>query len=111
MAKVMTRDEKIFKLAKIITDRKEVLLGLEKVSVDSPEYWGLDCGYQYVVRRYGQKVADDCLDVALKMGKRKPRTFAALKKISGFEDDYLKLVMEALCQFSLVEYNNENEDG
>jgi hypothetical protein len=63
----MTRDQKIFKLAKIITDRKEVLLGLEKVSTESPEYWGIDCGYQYVVRRYGQNVADDCLDSALKM--------------------------------------------
>ena len=28
----MTRDEKIYKLAKVITDRKEALLGIEKLS-------------------------------------------------------------------------------
>ena len=36
MSKTMTRDEKIAKLGKIITDRKEVLLGLEKVTPDAP---------------------------------------------------------------------------
>ena len=68
-SKVLTHDEKIFKLTKIITDRKDVLLGLEKPSKDSPEYWGIDCGYQYIVRRYGKEIAEDCLDTALKMGK------------------------------------------
>ena len=37
-AKQLSHDEKIFKLTKIITDRKEILLGLEKPSKDSPEY-------------------------------------------------------------------------
>ncbi len=32
MAKTLTHDEKIFTLLKIITDRKESLLGLEKPS-------------------------------------------------------------------------------
>ena len=109
--KPMTRDEKIFKLAKIITDRKDVLLGLEKVSTDSPEYWGIDCGYQYIVRRYGQNIADDCLDAALKMGKRKPRTFAVMKELTGYDDEHLKTVLEALGQFGLVEWHNENLDG
>ena len=79
MSKTMTRDEKIAKLGKIITDRKEVLLGLEKVTPDAPEYWGIDCGLQYVVRRYGKDVETDCLDTALLMGKRKPKTFAQLQ--------------------------------
>ena len=52
MAK-LTRDEKIFRLGKIITDRKEILLGLEKMSPEAPEYWGIDCGIQYAERRYG----------------------------------------------------------
>jgi len=107
----LTRDQKIFKLAKIITDRKEVLLGLEKVSTESPEYWGIDCGYQYVVRRYGQNVADDCLDTALKMGKRKPKTFEQLKKLTGYDDERLKITLEAACQMSLVEFHKENLDG
>ena len=72
-AKQLSHDEKIFKLTKIITDRKEILLGLEKPSKDSPEYWGMDSGYQYVVRRYGKDIAEDALDAALVMGKRKPK--------------------------------------
>ena len=107
----MTRDEKIFKLGKIITDRKEILLGLEKMSKEAPEYWGIDCGLQYAERRYGKKIADDCLDLALKMGKRKPKTFAQLKELSGFDSDYLETVLEALCQVSLVEWHFENLDG
>ena len=107
----LTRDEKIFKLGKIITDRKEILLGMEKMSVDSPEYWGIDCGLQYAERRYGKEVADHCLDLALKMGKRKPKTFAQLKKLSGYDEPHLETVLEALCQASLVEWHFENLDG
>ena len=110
-AKQLSHDEKIFKLTKIITDRKEILLGLEKPSKDSPEYWGFDCGYQYVVRRYGKEIAEECLDTALLMGKRKPRTFAKMKELTGYDDDHLKTVLEALGQYGLVEWNNENEDG
>lgn len=110
MAK-MSRDEKIFKLGKVITDRKEILLGLEKMSTEAPEYWGIDCGLQYAERRYGKEVADHCLDLALKMGKRKPRTFAQLKKMSGYDDEHLGTVLEALCQASLVEWHFENLDG
>ncbi len=107
----MSRDEKIFKLGKVITDRKEILLGLEKMSTEAPEYWGIDCGLQYAERRYGKEVADHCLDLALKMGKRKPRTFAQLKKMSGYDDEHLGTVLEALCQASLVEWHFENLDG
>ena len=111
MAKKLTRDEKIFKLAKIITDRKEVLLGLEKVSTNSPEYWGIDCGLQYVSRRYGDDVMTDVLDVCLLLGKRKPKTFEQIKKLSGLSDERLELVLEASCQASLVEWHFENLDG
>lgn len=111
MATELTRDEKIAKLGKIITDRKEALLGLEKISKESPEYWGIDCGLQYVKRRYGEDIANDCLDTALKMGKRKPKTFAQMKELTGYDDEHLKKVLEALCQASLVEYHKENLDG
>ena len=98
----LTRDQKIAKLALIITDRKEALLRLEKITPESPEYWGIDCGLQYAERRYGKDIADDCLDTALKMGKRKPKTFAQLKKLTGYDDARLELTLEALCQVSLV---------
>ncbi|MBR3395763.1 MAG: hypothetical protein IKG76_08285, partial [Firmicutes bacterium] len=111
MSKTLTRDQKIAKLGKIITDRKEALLGLEKITPDSPEYWGIDCGLQYVVRRYGKAVEEDCLDTALLMGKRKPKTFAQMQKLTGYDDERLKITLEALCQASLVEFHKENLDG
>ena len=107
----LTRDQKIAKLALIITDRKEALLRLEKITPESPEYWGIDCGLQYAERRYGKAIADDCLDTALKMGKRKPKTFAQMKKLTGYDDAHLEKVLEALCQVSLVEWHLENLDG
>ena len=107
----LTRDQKIFKLGKIITDRATVLLGKEKITTASPEYWGIDCGLQYAARRYGSEIADDCLDLALKMGKRKPKTFAQLEKLSGYDAGHLETVLEALCQASLVEWHFENLDG
>ena len=33
--------EPIVKLGKMITDRAPVMLGLEKITKESPEYWGL----------------------------------------------------------------------
>ena len=111
MSKTLTRDQKIAKLGKIITDRKEALLGLEKITPDSPEYWGIDCGLQYVTRRYGKAVEEDCLDTALLMGKRKPKTFAQMQKLTGYDDERLKITLEALCQASLVEFHKENLDG
>ena len=111
MAKTLTRDQKIFRLGKIITDRATVLLGKEKITTESPEYWGIDCGLQYAERRYGKEVADDGLDLALKMGKRKPKTFEQLKTLSGYDDKRLETVLEALCQASLVEWHFENLDG
>ena len=40
----MTRDEKIAKLGKKITDRAAVLLGKEKLTETSPEFWGVSAG-------------------------------------------------------------------
>lgn len=37
----MTKDEKIAKLGKVITDRATVLLGKDKITPDSPEYLGI----------------------------------------------------------------------
>ena len=56
----MTRDEKIYKLAKVITDRKEALLGIEKLSPDSPEYWGINRALIFVRDKYGVKWSQNC---------------------------------------------------
>ncbi len=107
----MTRDEKIFKLGKKITDRAAVMLGKEKLTTEAPEYWGIDCGLKHAADLYGQKVADDGLDMLLTMKKRVPLTKAQLIENTGFSSEYLDTVLEAMCQASLIEYHKENLDG
>ena len=107
----MTRDEKIFKLGKTITDRAAILLHKEKMTTDSPEYWGIDAGLKYAADLFGQKVADDALDLMLTMKKRVPQTKAQLMEKTGFDSEYIETVLSACCQASLVEFNKENLDG
>ena len=107
----MTRDEKIYKLAKTITDRKEALLGLEKISPDSPEYWGINRALIFVRDKYGVKCEEDTLDLALKMKKRKPVTFSVLKERTGWDDARLTQALDCICDCGLVEYHWENLDG
>ena len=90
--------EPIARLAKMISDRMEVMLGKEKITKESPEYWGL---------------APICTDeqalIAIKMGKRKPRTFAQIKKLTKINDDeYLQKQLEEMSNNGLIEYNWEN---
>lgn len=107
----MTRDEKIFKLGKEITDRAKVMLGLEKISTDSPEYWGIDSGLKFIGNKYGQNIGEDSLELLLCMKKRVPVTLAQLQKKTGFEESYLEKLLEAVSDCGLVEYNWENLDG
>lgn len=107
----MTRDEKIFKLAKEITDRAKVLLGLEKVTTDSPEYWGIDSALKFVANKYGRKMSEDVLDLALCMKKRVPMTFTQMQKKTGLETSHLEKVLAAISDCGLVEYHWENLDG
>ena len=48
----MTKDEKIAKLGKVITDRATVLLGKDKLTPDSPEYLGT------CINVYGEVVSE-----------------------------------------------------
>ena len=107
----LTRDEKIFKLGKEITDRAKVMLGLEKLTTDSPEYWGIDSALKFIGNKYGQNVSVDALELLLCMKKRVPVTLAQLQKKSGYESPYLDKLLEAVCDTGLVEYNWENMDG
>ena len=107
----LTRDEKIFKLGKEITDRAKVMLGLEKLTTDSPEYWGIDSALKFIGNKYGQNVSVDSLELLLCMKKRVPVTLAQLQKKSGYESPYLDKLLEAVSDCGLVEYNWENMDG
>ena len=97
----MTRDEKIYKLAKVITDRKEALLGIEKLSPDSPEYWGINRALIFVRDKYGVQCEEDTLDLALKMKKRKPVTFGVLKERTGWDDERLTKALDCICDCGL----------
>lgn len=90
--------EPIAKLGKMITDRMSVVLGKEKITKESPEYWGL-----------APICTDEMAEVALKMGKRKPRTMKDMKKLTGKSEEYLEDILAKMSEVGLVEYNWENE--
>lgn len=89
--------EPIAKLAKLITDRIPVVLGKEKITKDSPEYIGLSA-----------MCTDEMAEVALKMGKRKPRTLDEMVKLTGRDRDELEKLLQQMAVNGLIEYNWEN---
>jgi NAD-dependent dihydropyrimidine dehydrogenase PreA subunit len=108
----MTRDEKIFKLGKEITDRATVMIGKDKITTDSPEYWGINSALKFTAVKYDEQMANDVLDVAITMKKRVPQTIEQLaKKNPSFDRDRLLKVMQAISESGLVEYHWENLDG
>lgn len=103
----MTTDEKIFKLGKKITDRATVLLGKDKITKDSPEYWGINAGLDKFPNE-----KDELLDLALVFDKRKPLTLEQIhERIKTLDMETLKERLEKLALTGLVEYHWENLDG
>ena len=108
----MTKDEKIAKLGREITDRATVLLGKDKITPDAPEYLGINSALKYTAHKYDQKMADDILDICLTMKKRVPLTIEQLaKKNPQFDRAYLEKAMQAVSESGLVEFHWENLDG
>ena len=87
--------EKLLKLGGMITNR----IGL-KTTVDDPEYWGLD-----------GVVTDEMVDVALKMGVRKPKTIEQLMTLTKMEREPLQKLLDDMAWLGLIEYHWENLDG
>ena len=87
--------ENLLKLGAMITNR----IGL-KTTVDDPEYWGLD-----------GVVTDEMVDVALKMGVRKPKTIEQLMKLTKLEREPLQKLLDDMAWLGLIEYHWENLDG
>ena len=90
--------EPIAKLGKKITDRIPQKLGLKKITKEDPEYWGL-----------AGVVTDEEAEVALKMGVRKPKTFAQMLQLTGLPEDKLRGLLTEMSRKGLIEYNYENE--
>ena len=77
----MTRDEKMLKLGKMMTDVVFHATGLQKMDQNSWEYVGINSGLKFAEYKYDRQTADDVLDVCLSFGKRrKPLTFAQLRE-------------------------------
>ena len=89
--------EPILKLGKMITDRVPIKLGFEKLTSDSPEYWGL-----------APICTDEQANIALKMGVRKPKTLKQMVQITGMDEKELEKQLEQMSFNGLLEYNWEN---
>ena len=89
--------EPILKLGKMVTDRAAIKLGLEKLTADDPEYWGL-----------AAICTDEMAEVALKMGVRKPKTLPEFVKITGMDEKYLEELLNKMAFNGVIEYNWEN---
>ena len=87
--------ENLLKLGSMITNR----IGL-KTTVDDPEDWGLD-----------GVMTDEMVDVALKMGVRKPKTIEQLMKLTKMERQPLQKLLDDMSWLGIIEYNWENLDG
>lgn len=89
--------EPIAKLAKLVTDRIPVVLGKEKITKDSPEYIGLSA-----------LCTDEMAEIAIKMGKRKPRTLEDMVRLTGKDKEYLEDILQKMAVNGVIEYNWEN---
>ena len=90
--------EPILKLGKMVTNRVPIVLGMEKLTKDDPEYWGL-----------ATLLTDEQAEVALKMKRRVPRTLDDMVRLTGMERDHVEKIMEDMSRLGVVEYNWENE--
>lgn len=90
--------EAVLRLGKVVTDRAEVLLGKEKLTKESPEYWGI-----------APLVTDEQCEIAIRMKKRKPRTLADMKKLCPeySEEELLKQLAD-MSEKGIIEWNYEN---
>ena len=90
--------EAVLRLGKVVTDRAEVLLGKEKLTKESPEYWGI-----------APLVTDEQCEIAIRMKKRKPRTLADMKKLCPeySEEELLKQLADMSAK-GIIEWNYEN---
>ncbi len=90
--------EPIVRLGKLVSDRMEIMLGKEKITKESPEYWGL-----------AGIVTDEQAEIAIRMKKRKPRTLADMKKLCPeYSEEELLKQLEEMSYNGLIEWNYEN---
>ncbi len=89
--------EPIVKLGRMITNRVPIVLGLQEITKEDPEYWGLD-----------MLLTDEQAEVALKMGRRQPKTLDEIVKLTGKDKDLVEKLLQEMSVMGIVEYNWEN---
>ncbi len=90
--------ENIAALGKKVTDRVPQKLGLKKITMDDPEYWGL-----------AGVLTDEEAEIALKMEVRVPVTLQEMAKRTGLPEKEVEEKLEAMSVKGFLEYNKENE--
>lgn len=90
----------IVKLGKMVTNRPKQSLGLTKITKYDPEYWGLSV----------MCPTDEMAELALQMGRRKPRTLDEMVRISGMERSHCEELLEQMSYNGVIEYNWENPE-
>lgn len=91
--------EKIVELGTLITDRKEVKLGLHKLTKEDPEYWGL-----------AGLINDKQAEICIRMKKRTPRTFEEMCALNPeYTPEELQKELDYLSWTGVVEWNYEND--
>ncbi|WP_292138984.1 FAD-dependent oxidoreductase [Butyrivibrio sp.] len=91
--------EPLARFSKVVTDRKEIKLGLEKITKESPEYWGL---YNLIT--------DEQCEIALKMEKRHPKTFEEIAALCPeYSKEELQKQLDEMSFNGVIEWNYEND--
>ena len=90
--------EPLARLVTHITDRKEIKLGIKKITKESPEYWGV---YNLIT--------DEQCEIALKMEKRKPKTFEQIAALCPeYTREQLQKHLDEMSYNGIIEWNYEN---
>lgn len=95
----MEERELILKLGKKITDRIPVKLGMQKLTVEDPEYYGL-----------AAVVTDEMAEVALAMEVRVPTTPEKIAEKLGRSPEYVEDMFNKMAMIGLLEFNWENPE-
>ncbi len=91
--------EPLARFSKAVTDRKNIKLGIEKITKESPEYWGL---YNLIT--------DEQCEIALKLEKRKPKTFEQIAALCPeYTKEQLQKHLDEMSYNGVIEWNYEND--
>ncbi|MCR5669786.1 MAG: FAD-dependent oxidoreductase [Butyrivibrio sp.] len=91
--------EPLAKFATVVTDRAKVKLGKEKITKESPEYWGL---YNLIT--------DKQCEIAIRMEKRKPKTFEEIAALCPeYSKEDLQKELDEMSYNGVIEWNYEND--